>query len=536
MRQLMSLKVCRLLIALTLAACPYHAYPQVDLEPEEPEAETGSGGDLSLSAATPKASTTYAAQTKEYLSRAETARRRGNIKTQIAELRRAHAVTDGKDSNVLNQLAGALLSTGDRDAARRIREEFLGTDLNPEEKLAQAATLAVYAADIADTRTADKWMAYAESLFRQLGDSENALLAQARLHSTRNALLLAQGKYREGEAEARLAASALRKLAEATGGKSSANLRYWRNLIDSQLASAMVRQGRMAESEWIYRDTLARSARETGARSLPSARFALALANAQLRQGRFEDALHHATAALRTLERREAAKSTNTLANALLLVGWSQVLAERFEPAAAAFSRRAQILTAGNGGSVVWGYAMIRAGRATAAVPMLRAHYEAALRRSPGIYATRERAGMYAYALLRAGRASEANALFAITMPGLISARQSRRATDRADLLLETISNWIIEGYLEAAAHDAETGNAKAIAEMFRLSRRCSGLPMWREHPRSSAHLRSQAQEPGSPTPSWRASPGASRTWAISRRRAAGLSRSCSPGRARSRR
>ena len=260
------------------------------------------------------------------------------------------------------------------------------------------------------------------------------------------------------------------------GGKASVGQRYWRDLVEAQLATTLSRQGRIAESEWIHGNSLARSTRESGAASLSGARSAVELASAQLRQGRHQEALQQARLVLATHAPREAAQPdpllpvTPIITNALLVIGWSEVMAGRVELATAAFERRAQILGAAAGGSVVWGYSMIRSGRAQAALPMLRAHYESSMHNSATLYATRERAGMYAYALLRAGRAQEARQLFATVLPGLVKARQGRRAIDRADLFLETISNWIIEGYLESLAGQAKSGDARASAEMFRLA------------------------------------------------------------------
>ena len=142
----------------------------------------------------------------------------------------------------------------------------------------------------------------------------------------------------------------------------------------------------------------------------------------------------------------------------------------RFTDAVHSFEQRAQSGGRANTSSVVWAYALLRMDRVSSALPMLRMHYEAALRESATRYATRERAGMYAYALWRAGQTAQARQLFATALPGLLAARQGRRAAERADLLQDTVCNWIIEGYLESLAPLAASGNARAIAEMFRVA------------------------------------------------------------------
>ncbi len=402
------------------------------------------------------------------LASAELARSKGDVRTQIAELRRAHGVSEGKDSKVVNLLASALRVIGELEEPRRLREAIIATGIRPIDRFSHLTVLTVYAAGIADIKTANRWLEAAESTARQLkgGDDTAAHLGWAKA-----SLLLAQGKYREAEVECRNAVAALRRHLDGLGNRVSPQSLYFRNLLENQLASALLSQGKIAESEWIYRDTLERSVKETGKASVQSAKFSAAVANAQLRQGRFEASLAHASASLKALERHDLRESASPIAFALLQVGWAQAMAGRFEASIDAFEARAKSWSgSGSPGSVVWGYAMIRAGRAEAALPMLRAHYEASRRTSPGSYTTHERAAMYGYAQLRANRIAEAQPLFESAIPVLLRVRQARRTADRADILQETISNWIIEGYLELLSRAASAGDENATGEMFRLA------------------------------------------------------------------
>jgi CHAT domain-containing protein len=201
------------------------------------------------------------------------------------------------------------------------------------------------------------------------------------------------------------------------------------------------------------------------------------LAGVQLRQGRFAAATKAAESAVATLERRDVARSSNWLLSSLLHAGWGHSLSGDYVAAISAFERRNANLAADpkairgrEGGSVVWGYALIRMGRAEEALPMLKAHYEVARAKAEKGYAALERAGMYAYALHRAGRSTEAAKLFAVSVTPLLEARRKARAADRLDALLESIANWIVEGYLEFLSTKAAAGDAQAIGEMFRFA------------------------------------------------------------------
>ena len=108
----MILNLCRLLIALALAACASHSRPQDSLESAEPESEVDAEDAPQFTTVAPPAPTEKAAEVRECVVRSEAARSRGDIQTQVAELRRAHALAQGRDSNVVNLLAGALALTG----------------------------------------------------------------------------------------------------------------------------------------------------------------------------------------------------------------------------------------------------------------------------------------------------------------------------------------------------------------------------------------------------------------------------------------
>ena len=458
--------VRRLLGALAFVTAAFSTFAQQIGEGEESTTITrrAPAGPLSP----PSTERDKAAQIRDYYSRSEAARSRGDVNTQIAELRRAHAVAEGRNSNMVDLLASALRVIGDLDESRRLREAILATDLPPHARFTHSTTLSYYASGIGDLVAARNWLAAGETLLNQFNKSDSNL---AHLAWARGRLLYAQGKFKEAESEYRGADSSIGKQFERNGEKTSPQARYFRNLIEDSLARTLLRQGKIAEAEWVFRDVHDRSTVETSADSVPTARIAIAIAETQVRQGRYEESLRYASTAIAKLEEQQIKESSGHLARALLMTGWAHGGAGHFENAIKAFEHRARVIV-GNGSphSVVWGYALIRTARAEASLPMLRAHLESSQSLAPNGYVTHERAGMYAYALMRVGRAAEARTLFESAIPGLIRGLQNRRAADRTEALSDLIANWVIEGYLESLSTDAESGNVLAIEEMFRLA------------------------------------------------------------------
>ena len=415
---------------------------------------------------------------KLHVERSDAARKLGELQTQIAELRKAHEIADRKNPEVVGLLASATHLSGDWDGARRLREEILDNSLSPSWRFTHATTLAGYFIEIGDTKRALSLLASVEPLLRQFVDREGGTRIHAQFHWVRGRILSAQGRFTEAEAEQRSASDRVAAYSKWRGASDTEQSRYWRNLINSSLAGILSLQGKMSDAEWVQRDTFARSVQETGHDSVPTTKVSLELANTILRQGRYEEALKRAESGYATLEKRGVLPSSYTRQFALALMGWANTLGGDYPSAIAAFERRDVNLRAdpkaqgsrAGGGSVVWGYSLVRSGRTEEALPMLKAHYEVALERSEKGYTTLERAAMYAYALQRAGRIEEAAKLFGSSVSALLESRRRARAADRVDVLAERIVNWIIEGYMESLSTRAVAGDALAIAEMFRVA------------------------------------------------------------------
>ncbi|MCX7180832.1 MAG: CHAT domain-containing protein, partial [Proteobacteria bacterium] len=415
---------------------------------------------------------------KLHLEWSDAARKLGELQTQIAELRKAHEIADGQNPQVVDLLASATHLWGDWDGARRLREEILDKKISPAWRFFHAMTLAGYYADSGNTKRALELFASVEERLRQVENRDGGTGTHAHFHWVRGKILSAQGRFVEAEAAQRMAADSHAANQKWRGTAITEQNRYGRNLVASALAGTLAIQGKLPEAEWVQRDTLARSVKETGADSVPTTKVSLELANTILRQGRYGEALTRAESAYAALEKRGVLPSSYTMLYALLLTGWANTLGGDYPRAIAAFERRDVQLRADpkaqganfGGGSVVWGYALIRGNRAEEALPMLKAHYEVARARSEKSYTTLERAGMYAYALQRAGRADEAARLFESSVSALLESRRRARAADRVDVMAERIVNWIIEGYMESLSARATAGDSVAVAAMFRVA------------------------------------------------------------------
>lgn len=414
-----------------------------------------------------------------HVERSEAARRLGDMRTQIAELRQAYVLTQGRNYRVVSYLASATHLAGDWETALKLREDLLDRPLQPSQRLANTLTIAQYYTHVGQVKRAEKLVADIEPLVAQMGSPTGAGAWTHGQHQwTRGVMFFSQGRYAEAESALRAAVQHNTDAQRWKGATFSASDRTRLGLVDGLLASTLSAQGKLAEAEWILRDALARSVRETGRDSVPTSNLLVRLANVQLRHGRFALATKSAESAVATLEKRGVAPSSSMLLNALLYAGWGHTISADYGRAIPAFARRDANLAAdpkamqsrAGGGSVVWGYALIRSGRAEEALPMLKDHYELARAKSETGYATRERAGMYAYALNRAGRSEEAARLFAASISPLLEARRKARVADRVDALLESVANWIIEGYMEFLSTRASAGDAKAIGEMFRVA------------------------------------------------------------------
>ncbi len=436
----------------------------------------------SILQAPPPAANDRRALIKYHFDRSDAARRLGDTQQQVAELRKAHEIAGGMDPRVVDNLASAEHLLGNRDTSTRLREEILNRQLSPSWRFTHTAVLAGYYSEIADFDRASKTLASAEQIFGEFPRTIDYGSARALFHWQRSRLLRAQGQLSDAEAAGRIALEERKAHQEWMGGKVSDQSRYALGLQETHYAGVLRAQGKLAQTEWLLRETLERTIKETSRESAPTARVALNLVGVMVSQGRYSEALGLARSSLAILEARGAKSSGYNISGALLQMGRLHVLLGDYSDALGYFTRRMQALNAdpanvragAGGGSVFWGRALIRLGRPAEAVDMLRTLSRNHVRRSgEKSYITLESRGFLACALYHAGQTEQAAQEFGSVVPALISARQRQRAQDRADVTRDTLLNWILEGYMELLAARAEAGGAgaaDAAAEAFRIA------------------------------------------------------------------
>jgi tetratricopeptide (TPR) repeat protein len=409
-----------------------------------------------------------------YARRADAARRLGDTRLQIAELRKAHEIASGGDPQVVSSLASAEHLMGNRDTATRLREEILQKNIAPGWRFYHISTLANYYSQLADFSKATAALASAERLLNEIPPDWSRPTAHAQFHWARATVLQAQGRFKNAEAAIRIALDEHRMVEQGPARFYTDQQRYGRGLIETQYAAALRSQGKLAEAEWIVREALERTVRETTRSSVPTARIALALAGLMQAQGRYGDTLSLAQSALKIVQARGGSDAGYNTGNARLLIAQTEVLLGQYEAASAHFADRLRVLQSdsnnreaqGGGGSVYWGYAFIRLGRPRAAVDMLRAHLQFLRGRSAdNSYAVLETRGFVGCALFQNGEVEEAAAEFEAVVPALLNRRNILSRQAQADVTRESRLNWILEGYMELLARHPQ-------AEMLQPRRR----------------------------------------------------------------
>lgn len=410
--------------------------------------------------------------------RAEAFRALGDLQGQVGELRKAHVAAGGGHARVAHLLASATHLAGDWDEARRIREDQFTRDLTPVDRFTHLVGLAGYHVELAELSKAESRLEEARKLMLE---RPRSAWHDAMYNWARSRILVLRGKLGEAESAARQGVVAIQRYVEERGPKPDPQLLYLRNLIEAHHAITLRRLARFTDAEWVLRDTLGRSTRETGAESVQSARILVDLAENLLRQGRVRDAQGYLERAAAAISKSGLSSSAHVANRHLLLRGWAGALAGRDADAIAAFEERARGMPkTGWSGSIVWGYAQVRQGNAASALPMLEEHWRRARAQSTTSYTVRERAGMYAVALHRAGRKAEAAKVFSENMPALVEIRRRQRSVDRADVMLDTYARWIVDGYLEHLAERAEGGDAAAVETAFAMAEAVRGSAVQR--------------------------------------------------------
>jgi CHAT domain-containing protein len=292
-------------------------------------------------------------------------------------------------------------------------------------------------------------------------------IAAARAHALRARATLAhaRGRDAEGEALLRKLVAVLDAPAEKGGDVG------WMLLARSQLASNLLRQGRLAEAEAEARHAV------RGFRDNPNLRVDWAsisvgtLSRVVAAQGRLAAAEALARQGIELQKRagsRARGASRLPLAAVLAAQGrWEAALAE-YDGIHKAYARDPLYFDKFFALNRDWMLALVMGGRAAGAVPHLRAAVERTSKTLGEDHArTAEFRGLLALALARAGEPSEARASFERALPPLVARASDDEESDNADRL----AVHVIEG---AMAFFAERDGDRATERLFEFGQSVS--------------------------------------------------------------
>ena len=264
--------------------------------------------------------------------------------------------------------------------------------------------------------------------------------------------------------------------------------------MQSRLALVVERQGRLAEAEAIARQTLLDNLHQQGRYAPRTASTIGVLANIVLDEGRPDDALRLAQAAVEIFDKIGASRGARISTNARVVVGNALLVKGDWKAAMAAYDEAgrgigpqdqgASALFNGALGRII---AMLKTGRAAEALDHVSRVAEARLKNlGPSHPATLETQGLRAAALYFAGRKDEALAAFRDAVPKLIQASRVNDSGDSAPILREMQMRFVLETYISLLS---ERRDAAAAGEAFELADVIRGQSVQRALAQSAARV-----------------------------------------------
>ena len=428
-----------------------------------------------------------------YWKRGLAAGKIGDVKRQLADLKEAERLSKDADAetrmNILWDLGIAEIFNGNFSDGIRHREEALANV--PKKKrgalIVRGASLASIYAASGDLDAADRRLAKAKRLY----DKARSWKAWTKWGSTyargihwgTGRIQFYKGRYAEAEHEFRLALKAsVQELKKNILGKKYAALAH--DLIRTNLARSLVRQGQHAEAEIEARVALVSSLDRLGRYSSDTAYMLKRLAHVIGEQGRHVEAEKLARAVVDIYLKIGAPDDSLMLAAAHRQLGEALVAQGRWEDALGEFEAIGQGLATDAetfdrffAADLSWALALVGAGRSDEAAPVARATLE---RRHKTMgeehYDTAEARGVFAKVLAVRGELEAALREFSQAIPILLSgshhASEDEATTRTArDQRLRII----LEAYLELLADirgselERKAG-IDAAAEAFRVA------------------------------------------------------------------
>jgi CHAT domain-containing protein len=295
--------------------------------------------------------------------------------------------------------------------------------------------------------------------------------AQAQFHSARGHPDQADPAFRAclGASEAQLRKApddpgALFYLVDCTSGLMS-NL-----IVTGQLAAA----GQLADQQRSAVERVAQVSR----RPVIATRVAGNLGRLAVEQGRPQEAKDIFQSALRAIEAAPGSDSSLRAANFRLQLAQVEMLQGHWEQALEWHRQREQSLQRagndrGNRGtqSLEYGYTLLRLGQAQEAVTMLRQilTIRERLYDENSLYLWEGRAFL-GIALAGLGERDEALRLLRRAVPRILDIVKGERSSSEAGVLRTARLNWLLDGYIHLLAQAAQAGDAEASDEAFRMA------------------------------------------------------------------
>lgn len=310
----------------------------------------------------------------------------------------------------------------------------------------------------------------------------------------------AEGRFADAESQYRQSATMGQAVVDGFDGwmnqHKGSKESYQASVVGNQVRLALVvaRQGRLAEAESVMRQALLGALRQQGRYAPGTAGVVGNLANIVLDEGRPDDALRLAQAAVDIFDKigasRGARVSTNArlaVANALLVKGdWKGAMAA-YDDAGRGIGPQDQSARALFNGSAGRFIAMLRTGRAAETVDQVSRLAEARLQNlGPSHPSSLETQGLRAAALYHAGRKDEALAAFRDAVPKLIQASRVSDSGENAPILREIEMRFVLETYVTLLS---ESRDAAAASEAFALADVIRGQSVQRALAQSAARV-----------------------------------------------
>lgn len=259
------------------------------------------------------------------------------------------------------------------------------------------------------------------------------------------------------------------------------------------LINALLMTGQLAQAGQVG-DQLRRAAdRLVQAQNRPLIRIRVsqALAQIALEQGKAALARQLLSQALQGLENTSSIRVAGMYRQLALMEmvqsRWSEALAwheKRRDQLQAMGEARGQLGVV----SVEYGYTLLRLGRANEALAMMQRILQSRSRSDDKqSLAVQEARAFLGLALAGTGQTEAALREFKESIPAVLTILKGERSSNEAGVLRTTRLNWLLEGYIDVLSQIAQTGDAGAIDEAFRMSDLARGSTVQRALAASAA-------------------------------------------------